>query len=74
MIGSLQDQLIAQIKTKRVVQRQALAQKSIQDLSVVSSRDLLERIEKHFPTMTQDQLKQITRKSADLIRQYFVKG
>ena len=73
MMGSLQDQLIAQIKTKRVAQRQALAQKSIQNLNVVSSRDLLERIEKHFPTMTQDQLKQITRKCADLIRQYFVK-
>lgn len=73
MMGSLQDQLIAQIKTKRVAQRQALAQKSIQNLNVVSSRDLLERIEKHFPTMTQDQLKQITRKCADIIREYFVK-
>lgn len=73
MLGSLQDQLTAQIKTKRVAQRQALAQKSIKDASPVSSKDLLERIAKHFPTMTLDQQKQLTRKSADIIREYFVK-
>ena len=49
------------------------AKKSMQDLSIVSSRDLLSRIQKHFPTMSEDELKPITRKCADLIRQYFVK-
>lgn len=76
MLNSIQDQLTAQIKTKRVAQRQALAQlaqKSIPDLSIVSSRDLLSRIQKHFPTMSEDQQKQITRKCADIIREHFVK-
>lgn len=73
MLNSLQDQLTAQIKSKRVAQRQALAQKSVEDITPVSSKDLLERIAKHFPTMTEDQQKQLTRKSADIIRKYFVK-
>lgn len=49
------------------------AKKSIPDLTIVSSRDLLSRIEKHFPTMSEDQLKSITRKCADIIREHFVK-
>jgi hypothetical protein len=49
------------------------AKKSIPDLSIVSSRDLLSRIQKHFPTMSEDQLKSITRKCTDIIREYFVK-
>jgi len=44
------------------------AKKSMQDLSIVSSRDLLSRIQKHFPTMSEDELKPITRKCADVIR------
>jgi len=48
--------------------------KSMQDLSIVSSRDLLSRIQKHFPTMSEDELKPITRKCADVIRKHFVKG
>lgn len=50
------------------------AKKSMQDLSIVSSRDLLSRIQKHFPTMSEDELKPITRKCADVIRKHFVKG
>jgi hypothetical protein len=50
------------------------AKKSMQDLSIVSSLDLLSRIQKHFPTMSEDELKPITRKCADVIRKHFVKG
>lgn len=50
------------------------AKKSMQDMSIVTSRDLLSRIQKHFPTMSEDELKPITRKCADVIRKHFVKG
>jgi hypothetical protein len=67
----MQDQLYVQIKAKRFAKLQA--QKSVGGTAPVSSRDLFDRIKKHFPTMEDDQAKQLTRKSAEIIREFFVK-
>ena len=70
-LSAMQDQLYVQIKAKRFAKLQA--QKSVGGTAPVSSRDLFDRIKKHFPTMEDDQAKQLTRKSAEIIREFFVK-